>query len=166
MVSNKQQKVNDGRCRDNLTGIGGTDSGVGGKREDMTTNKILVRSGRKKQTIVKIEKLCVEIKDLCSELIDKDSLYLWNQLIKIFCPVCGVAFSKHKRCDTCGIFVGRNHLTVFLKPYRKYLLCLSCIQQWKDLERLGGKPVQWSGLIKGMDELLMNELLQEKKEVK
>lgn len=53
---------------------------------------------------------------------------------KGFCPVCEpkkILFSQHKKCESCGILVGDQHIESSLRFYRGHKICGYCYNSWK-----------------------------------
>lgn len=54
------------------------------------------------------------------------------------CPVCGVILDKHRRCNGCGVLVGKEHVTVIVEEG----MCASCLKHreyWREWLRDGGR---------------------------
>lgn len=70
------------------------------------TNTSILRQNARKKTILAPQKNEEELKGKC--------------------PICGVRFKDHPKCDACGILVGSWHLVGGLSKYEGKMLCGEC----------------------------------------
>jgi len=59
------------------------------------------------------------------------------------CRLCGVLYSQHLQCPSCGIYCGPGHFQEVTTPYRDLLLCFECIKLWQGLEGKVGREIPW-----------------------
>lgn len=58
------------------------------------------------------------------------------------CPVCGIKWRVHPRCEACGILTGLGHETL-AEEFREHKLCEGCKMSWLRMERKKKKSVEW-----------------------
>ena len=61
----------------------------------------------------------------------------------MICNTCGHQLKTHKRCDACGILIGKNHWEAITEFKHGKELCLPCYSFWCEREEVENREILW-----------------------
>lgn len=68
----------------------------------------------------------------------------FSVVCKLKCLICDAALEHHRRCQSCNMFIGTNHVSLDVYAYREHKICAMCVKRWHKLDELAGRKTTWS----------------------